>query len=112
MTSSEYESGGLTGNNVEGLQVQAMKMELQRERGTNESLQADIEMLREQLKLSEERFKKAEDDRIAAIERADVERGIYIWKTEVERARHLKRHTKERTQTAEFSQSERTKLVQ
>ena len=107
MTSSEYESGGLTGNNVEGLQVQAMKMELQRERGTNESLQADIEMLREQLKLSEERFKKAEDDRIAAIERADVERGIYIWKTEVERARHLKRHTKERTQTAEFSQSER-----
>ena len=47
MTSSEYESGGLTGNNVEGLQVQAMKMELQRERGTNESLQADIEMLRE-----------------------------------------------------------------
>ena len=46
-------------------------------------------------------------DRIAAIERADVERGIYIWKTEVERARHLNRHTKERTKTAEFSQSER-----
>ena len=45
MTSSEYESGGLTPNNVDGLQVQAMKMELQRERGTNESLQADITML-------------------------------------------------------------------
>ena len=28
ITSSEYESNGLTGNNVEGLQVQAMKMEL------------------------------------------------------------------------------------
>ena len=69
-------------------------------------------MLREQLKLAEERFKKAEDDRIAASERADVERGIYIWKTEVERARHLKRHTKERTQNAELSQNERQKLVQ
>ena len=44
-------------------------------------------MLREQLKLAEERFKKSEDDKIAAEERADVERGIYIWKTEVERAR-------------------------
>ena len=49
MTSSEYESGGLTSNNIDGLQVQAMKMELQRERGTNESLQADIVMLRDQL---------------------------------------------------------------
>ena len=103
MTSSEYEAGGLTGNNVDGLQVQAMKMELQRERGTNESLQADIEMLREQLKLAEERFKKSEDDRLAAAEKADVERGIYIWKTEVERTRHLKRNTKERTQTAELT---------
>ena len=101
MTSSEYESGGLTGNNVEGLQVQAMKMELQRERGTVQSLQADIEMLREQLKLSEERFKKSEDELLATVERSDVERGIYVWKTEVERARVLKRNTKERLQMTE-----------
>ena len=49
MTSSEYESQGLTGNNVDGLQVQALKMELNRERGTVESLQADVAMLRDQL---------------------------------------------------------------
>ena len=42
-------------------------------------------MLRKQLGLSEERFKKAEDERVAQNERADVERGIYVWKTEVER---------------------------
>ena len=60
MTSSEYEANGLTGNNVDALQVQAMKMELQRERGTNESLQADIVMLRDQLAQSEERFKALE----------------------------------------------------
>ena len=80
MTSSEYESGGLTSNNVDALQVQAMKMELQRERGTNESLQADVEMLRAQLAKAEERFKKAEDERRAEVEKADVERGIMIWK--------------------------------
>ena len=80
MTSSEYESGGLTSNNVDALQVQAMKMELQRERGTNESLQADVEMLRAQLAKAEERFKKAEDERKAEVEKADVERGIMIWK--------------------------------
>ena len=65
MTSSEYEAGGLTSNNVDGLQVQALKMELQRERGTNESLQADIDMLRNQLAQSEARFKKAEDERVS-----------------------------------------------
>ena len=96
MTSSEYESGGLTGSNVDALQVQAMKMELQRERGTNESLQADIVMLRDQLAQAEERFKKSEDDRREEAERADVERGIYVWRTEVDRTRMVKRHTKER----------------
>ena len=96
MTSSEYESGGLTGNNVDALQVQAMKMELQRERGTNESLQADIVMLRDQLAQAQERFKKSEDDRREEAEKADVERGIYVWKTEVDRTRMVKRHTKER----------------
>ena len=65
LTSSEYEASGLTGNNVDALQVQALKMELQRERGTNESLQADIDMLRKQLDLSEDRFKKAENERVA-----------------------------------------------
>ena len=85
MTSSEYESGGLTSNNVDALQVQALKMELQRERGTNESLQADVDMLRAQLAKSEERFKKLEDERRTEVERADVERGILIWKFQVER---------------------------
>ena len=85
MTSSEYESGGLTSNNVDALQVQALKMELQRERGTNESLQADVDMLRAQLAKSEERFKKSEDERRTEVERADVERGILIWKFQVER---------------------------
>ena len=107
MTSSEYESGGLTGNNVEGLQVQAMKMELQRERGTVESLQADIVMLRDQLTQAEARFKKAEDERKAQVERSDVERGIYVWKTEVERSRQVKRTEKERKQMAEQHKSER-----
>ena len=87
LTSSEYEAGGLTGNNVDGLQVQALKMELQRERGTVESLQADVDMLRKQLSQAEARFKKAEDERVQQNERADVERGIYVWKTEVERSR-------------------------
>ena len=76
-------------------------MELQRERGTNESLQADIAMLREQLSLAEERFKKAEDERITTLDRADVERGIYVWKTEVDRARAIKRNTKEREKLTE-----------
>ena len=49
MTSAEYEASGLTGNSVEGLQVNALKMELQREKNTNESLHQDIEMLRAQL---------------------------------------------------------------
>ena len=87
MTSSEYEAGGLTGNNVDGLQVQALRMELQRERGTVESLQADVDMLRKQLSQAEARFKKAEDERVEQNERVDVERGIYVWKTEVERSR-------------------------
>ena len=49
MTSAEYEASGLTGNSVEGLQVNALKMELQREKNTVESLHQDIEMLRAQL---------------------------------------------------------------
>ena len=73
-----------------------MKMELQRERGTNESLQADIVMLRDQLAQAEERFKKSEDERRADAERADVERGIYFWKSEVERTRIVRRNDKER----------------
>ena len=39
-------------------------MELQRERGTSESLQADVDMLRKQLNQAEARFKKAEDERV------------------------------------------------
>ena len=38
MKSSEYESRGLSESNVEGLQVKAVQMELQRERTMNESL--------------------------------------------------------------------------
>ena len=49
MTSAEYEASGLTGGSVEGLQVNALKMELQREKNTVESLHQDIEMLRAQL---------------------------------------------------------------
>ena len=37
-------------------------------------------MLRAQLAKAEERFKKAEDERKAEVEKADVERGIMIWK--------------------------------
>jgi hypothetical protein len=40
-------------------------MELQRERGTVDSLQTDVGMLRDQLQQSEARFKQAEDERIA-----------------------------------------------
>ena len=112
MTSSEYESGGLTSNNVDGLQVQAMKMELQRERGTNESLQADIVMLRDQLAQAEERFKKSEDERRADAEKADVERGIYVWKTEVDRTRMVKRSAKERQKMMEQHQREREQQAQ
>ena len=112
MTSSEYESGGLTGNNVDALQVQAMKMELQRERGTNESLQADIVMLRDQLAQAQERFKKSEDDRREEAEKADVERGIYVWKTEVDRTRMVKRSTKERQQMIEKHQRDREELIE
>ena len=54
MKSSEYESRGLSESNVEGLQVKAVQMELQRERTMNESLQRDIKMLREQLRQAEE----------------------------------------------------------
>ena len=54
LRSSEYESRGLNEGNVEGLQVKAVQMELQRERAMNESLQRDIKMLREQLKQAEE----------------------------------------------------------
>ena len=39
-------------------------MELQRERGTSEGLQADVDMLRKQLNQAEARFKKAEDERV------------------------------------------------
>jgi hypothetical protein len=39
-------------------------MELQRERGTSESLQTDVDMLRKQLNQAEARFKKAEDERV------------------------------------------------
>ena len=112
MTSSEYESGGLTPNNVDGLQLQAMKMELQRERGTNESLQADIVMLRDQLAQAEERFKKSEDGRRADAEKADVERGIYFWKAEVERTRIVRRTDKERKRLIESHQAEREKLIE
>ena len=112
MTSSEYESGGLTGNNVEGLQVQAMKMELQRERGTVESLQADIVMLRDQLAQAEARFKKAEEERKVTVEKSDVERGIYVWKTEVERGRMVKRNEKERKNMMDQHKSERQQLLQ
>ena len=45
--SSEYESQGLTANAVEGLNMKALGMELKRERAMNQSLQRDIEMLRQ-----------------------------------------------------------------
>ena len=45
--SSEYESRGLTEGNVEQLQAKAIQMELGRERSMNQSLQRDIEMLRD-----------------------------------------------------------------
>ena len=76
-------------------------MELQRERGTVESLQADIVMLRDQLAQAEERFKKSEEERRAEGEKADVERGIYFWKSEVERTRIVKRADKERKRLIE-----------
>ena len=60
MTSADYEATGLTGGSVEGLQVNALKMELQREKNTVESLQQDIELLRQQLDQSEQRFREAE----------------------------------------------------
>ena len=47
MTSTDFEANGLTSGNVENLQINAVKMELQRERNTNESLEQDIAMLRE-----------------------------------------------------------------
>ena len=50
-------------------------------------------MLRDQLAQAEERFKKSEDDRREEAEKADVERGIYVWKTEVDRTRMVKRST-------------------
>ena len=46
--------------------------------------------------MGEERFKKLEDERQSIVERSDVERGIYIWKTEVERSRMVNRAKKER----------------
>ena len=45
--SSEYESQGLTANAVEGLNSKALELELKRERTMNQSLQRDIEMLRQ-----------------------------------------------------------------
>ena len=53
MTSEDFERQGLTGDNVGNLQIQAVKMELQRERSTNQSLQDDIKMLRDQLDQAE-----------------------------------------------------------
>ena len=52
--SSEYEARGLTEGNVEGLQVKAIQMELQRERAMNQSKDRDIQMLRDQLKVAEQ----------------------------------------------------------
>ena len=51
--SSEYESQGLTAGAVESLNAKALQMELQRERGMNQSLQRDVEMLRDQLAIAE-----------------------------------------------------------
>ena len=59
--SSEYESRGLTEGNVEQLQAKAIQMELGRERSMNESLQRDVEMLREQLRIAEELRGKQEN---------------------------------------------------
>ena len=52
--SSEYEAGGLSGVNIENMQIASLKNEIKRERSTNESLQKDIEMLRDQLARAEE----------------------------------------------------------
>ena len=51
--SSEYESQGLTAGAVESLNAKALQMELQRERAMNQSLQRDVEMLRDQLAIAE-----------------------------------------------------------
>ena len=58
--SKEYEARGLSEVNVTNAQVAALHQENNRERGVNETLQRDVEMLREQLARAEQIRKKQE----------------------------------------------------
>ena len=65
--SSEYESQGLTAGAVESLNAKALQMELQRERAMNQSLQRDVEMLRDQLAIAEQ-LRARQETQISEIE--------------------------------------------
>ena len=51
---ADYEAGGLSMSNIENMQINSLHQENKRERLMNESLQKDVEMLREQLGRAEE----------------------------------------------------------